>query len=350
MDQFEKILDFVKSMCGYLVSGKMECSQVPVDDIIYVIKEEYNRVSLDSNEACESYRALMVSCINRDDRRELAYILESIIHLCKALTAFYGVKTAGFDLQIHPYKVEVAYYRNKERNTEWKKNNKLQKEPSFKGKGAVYTAITGGYDIVHDPVFVDENLDYYLFTDNENIKSNVFKVVKVDNVENLDPVRLARKIKIVGNWEYLQDYDYTIWTDGKLQIIGDLNEYIVKYAKGAPLLCFNHHDRDDLYDEAQFCAARNTDSSEMIYEQTERYRTEGFPEHYGLTDTCFLIKDNKSIELKKAMMDWWNEVKNGSKRDQISFCYAFWKNNLIYDTSPLISIDNKYVRTYRHSN
>ncbi len=32
-------------------------------------------------------------------------------------------------------------------------------------KIAVYTAITGGYDELRDPIYVDDNIDYYAFTD-----------------------------------------------------------------------------------------------------------------------------------------------------------------------------------------
>lgn len=121
------------------------------------------------------------------------------------------------------------------------------------------------------------------------------------------------------------------------------------YSKGAPLLCFNHYSRDDLYQEAEFCAQINADKPELIREQIERYRDEGFPEHFGLIDACLLVKDNHSELLQKTMNDWWNEVRDYAKRDQLSFSYACWKNGLLYDTSPLLSIDNPVVRTYKHT-
>ena len=37
-----------------------------------------------------------------------------------------------------------------------------------------------------------------------------------------------------------------------------------------------------------------------------------------------------SPEVIKFEKDWWNEINNGCERDQVSFNYAIWKNNLTY--------------------
>lgn len=248
------------------------------------------------------------------------------------------------------YKVESFYYRNKERNVLYRKNHKNDYEKSnFSGKGAVYTAITGNYDAVRDPEVIDKDLDYYLFTDMEGINSKVWNIVRIDNNEGLDLTRLARKVKILGCYEYLSEYDYTIWCDGKSQIIGDVKKYISQYSEGAPILCFNHYFNNNIFSEAEHCKILNKDTPELIDEQVSRYKAEGMPENSGMIDSCFLVRDSHDRLLKKTMNDWWYEVKNGSKRDQLSFNYVCWKNGLLYDTSPLISFNNTYVKGYEHS-
>ncbi len=349
MDQLEEIVGIVKTISEYLRSGKMGCDQVPTDDILYVIREEYKRAGQDPTEASNYYGNLINGCVLKNDSITLSNVLNCVVLQCMTLTELYGIRVTNFDLKLYPYKAEIHYYRNLIKNQEWLKNNSAEKISDFSGRGAVFSAITGGYDSIRDPEVVDDRLDYYLFTDSDNIQSDVYKVIKVDNEEVLDPVRLSKKIKIIGNWEYLPEYDFTIWMDGKLQITGDLMGYIKEYSKGAPLLCFNHYNRDDLYEEARVCSSIGIDYPEIIQKQVERYRAEGFPERYGLIDACLLVKDNKSESLKRAMNDWWTEVKNGSKRDQLSFSYAFWKNNVIFDTSPLLSIDNPIVRTHKHT-
>ncbi|MGE6539335.1 hypothetical protein [Bacillus luti] len=44
-----------------------------------------------------------------------------------------------------------------------------------KPKVIVYTALFGNYDSVKEPLFIDENIDYILFTDNRSIQSNNWK-------------------------------------------------------------------------------------------------------------------------------------------------------------------------------
>jgi len=56
----------------------------------------------------------------------------------------------------------------------------------------------------------------------------------------------------------------------------------------------------------------------------ERYRALGYPSHNGLHAAFFIIRRNCD-----AMMDfnnmWWQEVKKGSVRDQLSFDYVCWE-------------------------
>ena len=350
MDQFEELLGIIKTISEYLLTGKMACDQAPVEDVVYIVQEHYKRAGIDPSAISEVFVAMLTDAIRRDDRQGMSNTLRTMIAQCQILTELYGVKSTNFDLKLYPYKAKLHYYQNLEKNRSWLEDHPdFRKDSSFSGRGAVYTAITGGYDALHEPAFIDETLDYYLFTDSDDVKSDFYKVIKVENAEGLSPVKLSKMIKIIGNWEYLSDYDFTVWMDGKLQLTGDLRGYIGEYSKGAPLLCFNHYNRDDLYQEALECAQINADDPDLIERQISRYRAEGFPEHFGLIDACLLIKDNRSELLKKTMYDWWSEVKDWAKRDQLSFSYVCWKNGLIYDTSPLLSIDNPIVRTFKHT-
>ena len=44
----------------------------------------------------------------------------------------------------------------------------------------------------------------------------------------------------------------------------------------------------------------------------------------------------------KAMEDWWTEIKYGSKRDQLSFNYVAWKNDLKFNYIDGDSRKNEY--------
>ncbi len=353
MDQFSDVTALIATIDNYLLEGRMKCDQFPADDIIAFISEEYNTVAIDDKNAIENYRKLLESCILRNDVAGISSVLRLILNENRIISELYDEKIKKTDLggETVPYRIELQYYKNLEKNH-------LCEEPEtksgtnicFTGKGAVFSAITGSYDGIRLPEYINEDLDYFLFTDVDNIETDIWKVIKIENKDGLDSTRLARRIKIIGGYEYLSEYDYTIWTDGKLQITGDVKEYIQKYSVGSQILCFNHYASEDIYEEAVNCIMLNRDDPDIIRSQINRYRNEGYPEHSGLIDSCMLVRDNRSEELKSAMYDWWEEVRKGSKRDQLSFNYICWKNNIRYDSSPLISYMNPYVRTYNHGN
>ncbi|MCR5508948.1 MAG: DUF616 domain-containing protein [Lachnospiraceae bacterium] len=351
MDQFDDIVKLIITMSEYLKGGKMACAQIPVEDLLVFVSEEYAMLALDPNEAVRIYRELLAGCVGRNDIEGTCAVLDSLVLENITMKELYEKKEAKIDLgdPAIPWRIETFYHRNREkiRRSGGASDDKKSTD-RFSGRCAVYTAVTGGYDSVRDPEYVDESIDYYLITDNDNISSDVWKIIKADNPEGLDPVRLARRIKIMGSWDYLSAHDYTVWIDGKLCITGDIRDYISRYSEGSPIICFNHYLTDDVYQEAENCLLLNRDLPEIINGQMNRYRKEGLPEHSGLVDSCMLIRDVHDEILKKTMEDWWREVRDWSKRDQLSFNYACWKNGLMYDTSPLVSFNNQYVKTYGH--
>lgn len=351
MDQFDEIVKLIKSIEEYIRLGKMNCNEVPIEDLLMFISAEYSMMRLYEYTAVDDYRLLLEDRAGNNDREGLSAVIRCIINDNAIISQLYDERTKRLDLESDkiPYKVEMSYYRNLEKNQRVHFVNKSHTyNRRFKGRGAVYSAVTGGYDTIRDPEVINENLDYYLFTDNDSISSDIWKVVKIDNPENLDKIRLARKIKILGIYELLEDYDYSVWVDGKILIKGDILEYIEEYSLGEPIICFNHYCSDDIYQEAENCLVLNKDDNNLINMQVDRYKAEGYPVNSGLIDSCVLIRDHHDELLKKTMYDWWGEVKNGSFRDQLSFNYVCWKNGLLYDTSPLVVSDNRYCKTYVH--
>ncbi|MCC9262297.1 MAG: glycosyl transferase, partial [Methanobrevibacter woesei] len=62
------------------------------------------------------------------------------------------------------------------------KNNKL----------LIYTAFTGSYDSLKEPEFIDDNCDYVCFTDNPNLKSDIWKIIFMEE-STLDNNRKAKQ-------------------------------------------------------------------------------------------------------------------------------------------------------------
>jgi hypothetical protein len=124
---------------------------------------------------------------------------------------------------------------------------------SIKGnKIVVYTAIFGNYDDLKNQKIKIEGVDFYCFTDNKNLKSNLFKIVLVEP-EYGDNTRNAKIYKILPH-KFFSKYEYSIWIDGSIIIKKfDLEELINKYLVKDNIALFKHPDRDCIYDEVFAC-------------------------------------------------------------------------------------------------
>jgi len=169
-------------------------------------------------------------------------------------------------------------------------------------KVIIYTANIGDYD----NEFSVENSDYLFYRISLNKYSN--------------PRLLAREIKIKPH-EFLPNHDYSIWIDSNLQMINpnfDFNYDIVTW---------KHSERDCIYDEGLACVRLKKDNPETIFKVLQRYREEDYPNNNGLLNSSFMIRRN-SAKVRNFCEEWWNELKNNSIRDQLSFNYIASKHNL----------------------
>lgn len=339
------------SIANNIKRNEIDLEKVPFDDFLTFIFQVYEEYENKGSFFCEAYCNILSKAIERHDTEEIAEILlilaNQILLLLReglrADMAEYAKRTEGY------FKVcGIEHQKHLRRQDAWYIAHALPEEVPFEGRGVVYTAITGNYDDVKEPKYMNPNLDYILFTNNRNITSTKWKVVYIDNPEGLDNVRLARRIKILGH-EYLTEYDYSIWVDAKLEIKKDMRDYVEKYRKREPMLCFVHYIQNCIYQELVVCEALKKDDVTIMRTQIERYREEGYPENNGLIESGILVRDIHNPRVVQLMQAWWHEIINGSRRDQLSFNYACWKNDFMYDTSELFIYANEYVTLYSHN-
>ena len=60
----------------------------------------------------------------------------------------------------------------------------------------------------------------------------------------------------------------------------------------------------------------------------KRYKKEKFPDNKGLIESCIIIRNHNNQRCIKFMNKWFYEIKKFSHRDQLSFNYINWKNNI----------------------
>jgi hypothetical protein len=213
----------------------------------------------------------------------------------------------------------------------------------------IYTANIGDYDHIHELKNTSSlNILYLTKTDAPTIETWHNYIVPLP-AEVDECIRLARDIKI-RPYLWLPEHDVSIWIDGNLQLIASA-ENLTKFVRDHEIATFAYPStfgpRDCLYQEANACIRRKKDSPEIIQKQIQRYRDDGYPEHNGLVETSVIVRRN-TPKIRKFGEAWWEELKNGSRRDQISFNYVSWKHGLNYGTIPGCRIDNNFTLFQPH--
>ncbi|MDR0932138.1 MAG: glycosyltransferase [Victivallales bacterium] len=210
---------------------------------------------------------------------------------------------------------------------------------------AVYTAMVGGYDSIATPEELDPEIDYICFSDSILSGEHPWEMRVLDYF-NVDPTRISRYYKLHPH-AYFSKYDYVIWVDSNILLRRNvIHNLIDTYKKGGnPLATIRHPERNCTYLEARICGEiHRLDDRQVIETQIKRYREEGLPELYGLAETNIYVtspNDPRSIAL---FADWWKELENHSRCDQISLMYVLYKNGFSY--TPLF--DN-YEEGPRHN-
>ncbi|ASS96791.1 glycosyltransferase domain-containing protein [Peribacillus simplex] len=215
-----------------------------------------------------------------------------------------------------------------------------------KQKIVVYTAISNNYDSLRLPITESKDIDFICFTDNDHLKSDKWKIIKIED-QNLDPVRLAKKVKVLPHL-FLSEYDFSFWVDANFLITHDLNELFNTYLNKEQIACFQHPYRNCIYEEAEACKDLKRDKKSIIEKQMSKYQSLKYPEKNGLISSGGILRQHNDPKIIKLSEDWWKEIVQFSIRDQLSFNYAAWKNKIQYTVINESIENNKYFKIKGH--
>ncbi|MGO2264651.1 glycosyltransferase [Halomonas sp.] len=228
----------------------------------------------------------------------------------------------------------------------FRKVNSLKNE-----KIIVYTCNFGNYESVKEPVNIDKSVEYILFTDNELLKSKVWKVVVLKEAAG-DSRRTSRLPKILAH-KYLPPHDISIYIDSSLEIKeSNVKKMALDCLNGYPIALYKHYKRNCVYDEIEFVmnsTDRFVSNKSQCLMQKKKYEQISYPKNNGLFENALIVRrNNKDIE--KLNNTWWYEYQEGTERDQFVFMYAL---HICSITPNAISIGeqfrkNPYVNFYKH--
>jgi len=210
-------------------------------------------------------------------------------------------------------------------------------------KCVLYSTITGGYDDVHP--LKKSSWDSYLFTDESLPGGKGWKIKDLGD-HNLNPRRVSKWFKI-NSHVLFPDADYIIWIDGRLELLVDPDD-ILKYLKDGDIACFNHPDRDCIYDEAEEIIRLDLDHKAVVERQMKFLQNENYPSNMGLNAGGVIVRRN-NLRVTEFNKLWWQVLKKHSHRDQLSLNYCAWKVGLKISTIPgHYKFSNELIRTHQH--
>ncbi|TYH21402.1 hypothetical protein ES288_A04G041200v1 [Gossypium darwinii] len=208
----------------------------------------------------------------------------------------------------------------------------------------VASAIFGNYDVIQQPRNVSEeakkNIPFYMFIDEETeayIKNKsvldsskrvgLWRIVVVRNVPYSDARRNGKVPKLLLH-RIFPNVRYSIWIDGKLQLVVDPYQILEKFLwrQNANFAISRHYRRFDVFVEAEANKAAGKYDNSSIDEQVGFYKQEGltpyseakFPITSDIPEGCVLIKEHIPITNLFTCL-WFNEVDRFTSRDLLSF-------------------------------
>lgn len=182
---------------------------------------------------------------------------------------------------------------------------------------AIYTALTGNYDNVNEILYKEDGVDYLLFTNNRNLRSNTWQIVYIES--DLDNVLLSREIKMLPHKYLSEKYDASIYIDANAVIYGELSQLTNYLNEQVSFAVSKHGERNTVKDEVEVIIQRFKSVDPLqARSQYNQYVKNGFKDDLGLAECGLLIRSHSDNQLIPVMKAWWREFNIGIRRDQIS--------------------------------
>ena len=198
-------------------------------------------------------------------------------------------------------------------------------------KKVVYTCLTGNYDELYLPEYIDYEWDYICFTDNkELLKNDTYGIWKIHPLKfsELDNSRNNRWHKTHPHILF-PNYEASLYIDSNLII---RSNWIFKEIEknNRNLIIPIHFERDCIYDEIEYVKDLKFDDIKKIQKMTDFLikNEKDFPHNYGLTENNCIYRRHNEPTIIEMMEEWWSFIRDYSKRDQISLSYVLWKHSI----------------------
>ena len=229
-----------------------------------------------------------------------------------------------------------------------------------KYKYSVLTYNIGGYEILHELEYKDDDVEYIYVTDDRSITSSTWNVVYVDNPHPEDSFDLCYQIRF-NPFDYTTT-DIVIRIDGSMGVAGNLDYLVDYFNKNNYDICLEMHPtRMNQYDEyLAWVQQRNYPLEQANKVLSFMAMAEGYDvkKNIGLFQYNFMIqrKNKANLDLNRMTLSLCKylapEGKQIDRLDQTigSFVINKYFNKLkVLPVSQGVAISGKYFKWYAHN-
>ena len=228
---------------------------------------------------------------------------------------------------------DVYAFLNKDTSNNVIVDFNLTAKRKFEKKIVVYTCIYGKYDEILEPLCVDNNCEYYIFTDSEIKEGSIWK----KGNESLFPPECntaAKRNRYIKMFPYkFFDCEYSIYLDGNLQLVGYPSLLIQKNIDGCKTgIAMHLAPRENcIYEEARTVCLVGKINKKERNQVLLMYKENNMPRHFGMFECNVIVRNHNNENLKTIMEYWWQQYSHGVKRDQLYFTFSLYKLGFCFE-------------------
>lgn len=217
---------------------------------------------------------------------------------------------------------------------------------------AVVTAVSGGKDILRDPVVDTGTADFIAFSDRPlpNLRGWEVRALPQWSSDPRFGARRNAKIPKVLPHLLLPDYDFFVWIDGNVELTASpmelCNRFIV--APDADVAALPHRTRRCVYEESKEVIRLSLDNRCLVKAQMREYRKMSYARDCGLYELMLMVRRNNEIT-RRLSLCWFEQICRYSSRDQLSFPIALASSGArLEPITPGHCLNNPYMRRRPH--
>ena len=222
---------------------------------------------------------------------------------------------------------------------------------------AIFTVITGNYDTIKQPLVLEEGVEYYLFTNNPEIKdAGVWQVVQIPSeqwqrrTERENNILLSRKVKMLPHKYLPKECELSIYVDADMLIKEPLTKLLKDLREDTLFAACRHSYCSSVREEIEDLVAKGMVDATQIENQWKRYVEWGLKDDLGISENGLLIRRHNDARVAQLLELWWEEYQNGCLRDQVSLMPCIYRTDFMpyFQFIEMDIRNNHFVKVMRH--